>query len=600
MKHHIISIGISRHQSPFVNDLSLAVKDATDFFNLFTENIGDIGYKRLLVDSEATLAQIRTALGSELQKEIKSEDALFFFYSGHGTTADDINNKTLAHFLLPFDATLDITNSCISVSYLKENFEKINCKAKLIFIDSCFSGSINSKGYTNPNKKAFKELKTFANTVTGNGDLTFTASKLDEEAIEDPEYKNGLFTYFLLRELQKERNGDAQFAVLDIFTPITEQVVKRAREKYNHTQTPTLNSRLEGNLYLPQFKKKIRITPQILETPRYPELVTAAFPIPELQLDNRERQKVVNDLIKLVVRGRQAQNSVEEIVFERFCEKLIEKMKDDWEIIFQESGGNIQEIPNAVAKLEAASFQLILLGGIVSIFGSEKQIRIYSQSAIEILEMFRDKSGNQRAGLVALIATPEIILAEIVYVVGILCLTTNNLKPLDILMKTQIYDLLGRDNPPRPLIFYNHIYYCDALGGYSTKVNDHIREVLKSFSWLTELAPKIKNRIDDFQLQVNFLLVMLTQKYGDGLWADFARWYAQRVIPLVNKIKYNVGFRQQLAQMFETKEGEIKRLFMDYLNIVRKRGLDNYWWESITADDFLTEEERKVQQQKTN
>lgn len=600
MKHHIISIGISKHQNSFVNNLSYAAKDAVDFFNLFTDNIGNIGYKKLLIDSEATLTQIRTALGSELQNEIKTEDTLFFFYSGHGTTADDINNETLAHFLLPFDATKDITNSCISVLYLKEIFEKIDCKAKLVFIDSCFSGSINSKGYTSHNKKAFKSLKTFANTVTGSGNLTFTASKNDEKAIEDTEYKNGLFTYFLLDELQKGKNNNSQFAVLDIFTPISEQVTKRAKEKYNYTQTPTLNSHIEGNLYLPQFKKKIKITPQVLETPKYPELAVATFPVPELQLDNKEQQKIINDLLKLVVKGRQTQNPIEEIIFERFCEKLIEKIKDDWEIIFQESNGNIQEIPNAVARLEAASFQFIIIGGVVAVLGSERQMQIYSQNAVEILEMFKDKLGNQRAGLVALIAVPEIILTEIIYVVGTLCLARNNLKPLEILMKTQIYDLFGGDSPPHSLIFYNYIHYCDAFGSYSDKVNDHIRKVLKNSSWLSELAPKLSIKINDFQLQANFLLVMLTEKFGDRLWADFARWPALRIIPLVNKIKYDLNFRQQIAKMFEVKENEVKGLFMNYITKIMKKGIDNYWWESITPDDFLTAEERKIRQQENN
>lgn len=590
MKHHIISIGISRHQSPFVNDLSFASKDAADFFNLFTENIGEIGYKKLLIDSEATLAQVRTALGAELQKEITPEDALFFFYSGHGTTADDINNDTLAHFLLPFDATKDIPNSCISVSYLKETFERLSCKYKLVFIDSCFSGSINSKGYTNPNKKALRKLKTFANTVTGKGDLTFTACRDNEEAIEDPELKNGLFTYFLLEELQNDKND--KFSVLDIFTPITDLVTKRAKEKYNHTQVPTLNTHLEGNLYLPRFKKKIKVTPQVLETPKYPELSTITFPVPELQLDNNEQQKILHELIELVVKERELPSSVGEIMFKVFCEKLIEAIQDSWEEIFQKHEGRIEEIPDAVAELEIASFQLILFGGIISVFGSDIQMQIYSQNAVEILGMFRDKSGNQRVGLIALIAVPEIILAEIVYVIGVLCLVRDNLKPFSILMKTQVYDLLSRDNPPRCLVCYKHIHYCDALGGNSTKVNDHIRGVLKSFSWLSELAPKIKNRIFDFQLQINFLLVMLTEKQDDRLWPDFARWDAQRIIPLANKIKYEIGFRQQLALMFEVEEVEISKLFMNYLDAVKKRGLDNYWWESIVASDFLTKEER--------
>ena len=159
MKHHLVAIGISKHQNAFVGNLKYAEKNAIEFFNLFEKNIGDIGYKRLLTDSEGTLAQIRTALGAELKKEIKPDDIFFFFYSGHGTTAESPDGKSLSHYLFPFDATRDIVNSCTPISYLKDVFETLPCQAIFVFIDSCFSGSINSKGYTNPIKKAFKEVQ---------------------------------------------------------------------------------------------------------------------------------------------------------------------------------------------------------------------------------------------------------------------------------------------------------------------------------------------------------------------------------------------------------------------------------------------------------
>jgi hypothetical protein len=89
MKHHILSIGISKHQNAAAN-LSYAAKDAQEFFELLTTNIGNLGYKKLLVDSEATFGQVRAALGLELQEVVELEDAFFFFYSGHGVIAEDL------------------------------------------------------------------------------------------------------------------------------------------------------------------------------------------------------------------------------------------------------------------------------------------------------------------------------------------------------------------------------------------------------------------------------------------------------------------------------------------------------------------------------
>lgn len=583
MKHHIIAIGISKHQNPFVNNLHYAAEDALEFFDLFTKNIGNVGYQKRLIDSEATLSQIRTALGSELQEEAKSEDVFFFFYSGHGTIAEDTNSGSLAHFFLPFDATRDITNSCISVSFLRETFDDLPCKAKLIFVDSCYSGSINSKGYTNPNKKAFKEIKTFANTVTGIGELSFSASKEDEEAIEDTEANNGLFTYCLLEELQKERNGE-ELAILDIFTPITEKVLERAKTKYNCVQTPTLNGRLEGNIYLPIFGKRIKLTPQLLDIPRYPELSSAVFPVPELKLEDKKQEKLINEMTHFVIKGRQSEHVpgrqiLEEIVFEKFCRKLIKQIEKDWEHIFLENGERVPEIPNSVAKLETASFQFVLLGGVTAVFGSEKQMSIYSQCATEILRMTENRSG-----LTALIAIPEIILAEIVYVVGTLSLARECLKPFNVLLKTKIEDFLQRNDPPQPLIVHKRIHYCDALGTSSQKVNEHIREILGSFSWMPELVPKLEGKVDDLQIQVNFLLVMLTRHYSLSLWPDFGRFYRSRTMPLINKIKYDNEFKKQLGEMFEEEPEEIVGLLRGYLQVLSRR-LENETWHSAIAMD---------------
>src|SRR3990170_4782115 len=148
-------------------------------------------------------------------------------------------------------------------------------------------------------------------------------------------------------------------------TNITEEVIKRAKDKYHHNQTPTLNGYVEGGVYLPKFRNKIKISPQMLEVPKYPELSSVSFPIPELQFKEKEQEKIINEMISFVVSGRQTQQiATQEIIFERFCSRLIKKLNEDWERIFIEDGSNVSEIPNSVAKLEAASFQFILLGGV--------------------------------------------------------------------------------------------------------------------------------------------------------------------------------------------------------------------------------------------
>lgn len=591
MKYHILSIGISKHQRSFVNTLRYADKDATDFYTLFTSNINDIGYKNLLINSEATLAEIKTALGKELKQAVGNDDAFFFFFSGHGATAEDQDGTSLEHYLIPFDATPDIPNSAVSVDYLKEVFDKINCKAAYIFVDSCFSGSL-SKGYSYPNTKALKDVKALSEQAFGKGSLVFTASKIDEEAWEDPENQNGLFTHFVLDELQKQRGEDI-YPVTDIVTPVTEGVIKRAKDKYNQIQTPTVNINFEGVVYLPVCKKPLKIAPTLLEIPRYPQLATSSFPIPELELSDKQQQKQLNELVTFVANSNSQQNIQQKILFERFCWKMIKQVKSDWEKIFNELGSDASKIPDAVVRLEAAAYQLILLGSVTAVFGSDEQMKIYSDLVTTVLDWEKGKSG-----FTALIATPEILLVIIEYTVGMVCLADNNLKPFKILLQTRVQDD-NNESEPLPLYLYNHIHYCDALGGSASKVGDHIRTLLDTYLWLPELTPRLEEKIIDYQLQANFIISMLIQNQNERFWPDFGRFYSNRIKSLIDKLKYDQEFQKQLAILFGVKPEEIRQVIVsNFMKIKQEEFGGGFFWESVGIKAFYTREEIEAEKKK--
>jgi hypothetical protein len=273
MQNHIISIGISKHKNPLFN-LSLSEKDATDFFELFINNISDIGYQKLLLNDVAELGQIQDALNKYLPNAIHSGDSFFFFFSGHGVIAESEDGISAEHYLVPHDATQDFAKSCLSVSYLKNCFSKYQSNVNIIFVDSCFSGAAakNSKGLLSPKKKNFRMIKTLSNTISGKGNLTFTACKDNEEALEDSELNNSIFTYFLLTELKKKRDKK-YFPLIDAFSPICDNVKSRAKTRYNHNQTPSFQGTLEGNLFLPTFTREIEFDPENSELREHPDYI---------------------------------------------------------------------------------------------------------------------------------------------------------------------------------------------------------------------------------------------------------------------------------------------------------------------------------------
>lgn len=562
MKHHIVAIGVSKHKNQTVN-LAYAEKDAAEFFNLFKQNINNIGHARLLVDEEATLSEIKTALGKELQERISAEDAFFFFYSGHGALINDPKAQDSAlSFLVPYDATHDIANTCLSVDDIKNVFASLKSKANLMFIDSCFSGSVskNSKSYPVPNTKGFKKLKSFTNMVMGNGSMVFTASKDDELSLEDPEYKNGLFTHFVLEELQKKRSKDS-FSATEIFSPIVNGVSSRAKDRWHHIQTPTLLGKLEGDLTLPVFKKSLRIKLETIEIPKTPELQSVSFAVPIIDLTISEENKIIQETVKFVIDSTISDSSTFGLInFEKLCNKLTHKIKSDWELTFQKIGQNVNKIPEAISSIEGNSYQFMILGAAVATYGSEKQMQIYADYLTSLLELTKNKSG-----LIALIAVPEVVIVEAIYIITTICVARDNFMQLQVLLGAKFDDPNYFDLPPMTLLENNKVHFTRALTGHATKVNDHIREYLKSQDWLFEFAPKAEGKIENYQLQANFLLVILTEHIGEQLWPDFARFYPERIMPLVKKILYNSNIRQQLAKIMNVKEDEVRKKLSDIL-----------------------------------
>lgn len=590
VKHHIVAIGISKHKNSAAN-LAFAEKDASEFFTLFNQNIGAIGYSKLLIDQEATLSEIRTALGKELLTTVCPDDVFFFFYSGHGALVEDPGDPGVAlSFLVPYDATHDIGNTCLSVRDLKTVFEALPSRANLIFVDSCFSGSVakNGKSYSVANVKNFKSLKSFTNTVVGNGTIVFTAGKDDELSLEDPDYQHGLFTHYLLEELQKKRTCNP-FSVMDIFSPIVSGVTNRAKAQWHHTQTPTFFGKLEGDVTLPVFQKPLTIRQDTIEIPKTPALLGATYSVPHIALSDSEKGTLIQNTIDFVINSSGSTQAIRaEIEFARLCHKLISKIKADWEAIFQTASGAVSQIPDAVSRIEAGSYQAIMLGGTTTVFGSEAQMRTYSQHLVSLLELTK-----HRSGLTALIAGPEVPVLEALYLVAILCIARGGYKPLEIMLDQTFDDGDHPDFPPTRLRDCRYLHYTRSLGGYSTKVNDHIRGYIKCQEWLAELAPQTEGKTDSYQLQANFLLSMLTEHTGDNLWPDYARFYPQAVWPLTRKLVFDKHTRVQIGALMGLNESDVLPKLRLYVSQPRKRGLDNFWWSSITETDLMTVEEKR-------
>jgi hypothetical protein len=76
-------VGVGKHTDPNVRDLIGSTRDAIALHALFADTFPESN-PQLLLDHDATLANIRVALRETLGKAT-ADDVVVFFFSGHGS-----------------------------------------------------------------------------------------------------------------------------------------------------------------------------------------------------------------------------------------------------------------------------------------------------------------------------------------------------------------------------------------------------------------------------------------------------------------------------------------------------------------------------------
>jgi hypothetical protein len=230
-----VVIGIEKYRSvsaaDFANrDASIFVDYATRALGIPRENI------RLLLDEKAGAAEILLTFKNWLPTRIKRGSTdVYVFYSGHGLPSED--GRSL--FFLPHEANRDLLErTAISQNELVAAIQKSSPKSVTMFIDSCYSGQSRT-GETllasaRPISIVAKETSTFPPNFT-----VISASAPDQISSSSPELKHGIFSYYLMRGMEGEADGnkDGQITVAEMQAYLSEQVPRQAMSM-NRTQQP--------------------------------------------------------------------------------------------------------------------------------------------------------------------------------------------------------------------------------------------------------------------------------------------------------------------------------------------------------------------------
>jgi len=238
----IISTFIS--SSGFAKTILLSMNANTNRLRFTTEDNKKItdAFKKIY-NNKITIHQIINVTRDKykqaikkIRKEIKPHDNLIIYFSGHGTTvydtsgdeSDGYDEALVGYYKASHKVNIHdlITDDELSHDLRQFNLNQHNIT---LILDTCFSAGMQKSlsmqatniavnKYTFISTKKTQRPKNIFTPLEGtsgildhiNGRL-FAASSEDQEALEYNTFKGGIFTYFLVKQLNQQRNINQAF-----------------------------------------------------------------------------------------------------------------------------------------------------------------------------------------------------------------------------------------------------------------------------------------------------------------------------------------------------------------------------------------------------
>lgn len=240
-------IGIANYAE--VSPLPAAVlNDANDTADVL-RSLGYCGYPdgnvTVLLDQEATLEGIRTALAN-LASSALPNDTVTIFFSGHGARLGTSEDPICA--LIPYDCKRsDAVGTTLGESEFSEALAKIKAARLLVIVDACHAGGAATL------KSDFDDLviggfdeKALQRLAAGTGRVVLASSRATETSIVMNSARNSVFTTAILSGLKggAPASAESTIKVFELFNFVAEAV----RQAVPGRQHPILKvSDLEEN-----------------------------------------------------------------------------------------------------------------------------------------------------------------------------------------------------------------------------------------------------------------------------------------------------------------------------------------------------------------
>ncbi len=161
---------------------------------------------KVLLNEEATIASVRTALGTWLPRSAEPNDVVYIFFAGHGV----VEQRSDGYLLATDSDPQNLYATALPIAELDRIVsERLRSRVAVVIADACHSGKI---GMASRGVEEQILINRYLDEVgkSGAGRFRLLASRADERSYEDPRWGggHGVFTHYLLEGLKGEADRD--------------------------------------------------------------------------------------------------------------------------------------------------------------------------------------------------------------------------------------------------------------------------------------------------------------------------------------------------------------------------------------------------------
>ncbi len=255
-------------------DLKYSAKDAQDFYNyLTTQAKFSKDHVLLLLNEAATRENIMAAFGDKFLPAVVSPgDQVVIYIATHGTPAS--KDPAKRNFIVAYDTN---PNSLYATGVnMEELYKSVQTAMKsnraLIVMDTCYSGA----GV--PGARCVEDGANFdaAQISQGFGHLVLASSAPNERSWESKVSANGVFTKYLIQDLQLTKGN-----LKNTFEKLSTDVQWEVQNAFNQPQHPKLGGEWKGedfNLSISPTEHRPILNPDLLKLMKQPTVAPSMVP----------------------------------------------------------------------------------------------------------------------------------------------------------------------------------------------------------------------------------------------------------------------------------------------------------------------------------